>query len=113
MKAPIFTIDWRSDYNDTHNWLSAFTCSYYPFVQGFLEEDRQAFCKIAAEGVQIVDPEARDAFYKEIFNKKYFEYASSILLYNIEQHAYQPRYIKGWFANASYANNWYYVLGKE
>ncbi len=113
MKAPIFAIDWLSDYNDAHNWLSAFTCSYYPFRQGFPEEDRQAFCDIAARGVQILDAEERDQFYKDVFNPAYHQYAPAILLFNLEQREYQPRYVRGWYANAAYANKWYYSLWKE
>ena len=111
--VPLFAIDWLSDYNDTHNWLSAFTCSFYPLRQGFPEDDRQAFCDIGLQGVQILDPIARDAFYKEVFNTKYYNYAPAILLYNLDQRVYQPRYVRGWYANASYANKWYYPLWKE
>lgn len=112
-KIPIFVVGWISDYYDAHNWASIFTCSYYPFKQGFPEEDRQAFCDIVTEGVQIVDPVERDTFYKEVFNTKFHEYAPSILLYHLKQRSYQPRYVRGWFANAAYSNKWYYILSKE
>ena len=68
-----------------------FTCSYYPFKQGFPEGDRKAFCDIGTEGVQIVDQQERDAFYKEVFNAKYHEYAPVTLLYHLKQRSYQPR----------------------
>ena len=113
MKAPLFAIDWISDYSDTHNWLSAFTCSYYPLRQGFPEDDRQAFCDIGAQGVQILDSEARDRFYKETFNTAYYDYAPAILLFNLEQRVYQPRYVQDWYASAAYYNKWYYPLWKE
>jgi len=112
-KIPIFIIGWISDYYDTHNWLSAFMCSYYPFKQGFSEEDRKRFCDIGTEGVQIVDPAERDQFYKEVFNAAYYEYAPSILLYHLKQRSYQPRYVRGWYANAAFSNQWYYTLWKE
>lgn len=112
-KIPIFVIGWISDYYDAHNWVSIFTCSYYPFKQGFPEEDRQEFCAIATEGVQITDPEERDVFYKEVFNSKYYEYAPTILLYHLKQRSYQPRYVRGWYTNAAYSNKWYYSLWKE
>ena len=112
-KIPIFIIGWISDYYDTHNWLSAFMCSYYPFKQGFSEEDRKRFCDIGTEGVQIVDPAERDQFYKEVFNAAYYEYAPAILLYHLKQRSYQPRYVRGWYANAAFSNQWYYTLWKE
>ncbi len=112
-KVPIFIIAWISDYYDTHNWLSAFMCSYYPFKQGFPDEDRQRFCDMGTEGVQIVDPAERDAFYKETFNPAYHEYAPAILLYHLKQRSYQPRFVRGWYANAAYSNKWYYSLWKE
>ena len=112
-KVPIFIIGWISDYYDTHNWLSAFTCSYYPFKQGFPEEDRQEFCAIGTEGVQITDPVERDTFYKEVFNTKYYDYAPAILLYHLKQRSYQPRYVRGWYTNAAFSNKWYYSLWKE
>ena len=113
MKAPVFAIDWLSDYNDTHNWLSAFTCSYYPLKQGFPEDDRRDFCAIGMQGVQIVDPQERDQFYKEVFNPKYHAFAPAILLHNLEQRVYQPRYVWGWYANSANPNQWFYPLWKE
>jgi peptide/nickel transport system substrate-binding protein len=112
-KIPIFVIGWISDYYDAHNWISIFTCSYYPFKQGFPEADRRAFCDIATEGVQIKDAQERDEFYKEVFNTRYHEYAPSILLYHVTQRSYQPRYVRGWFSNAAYSNKWYYTMWKE
>jgi peptide/nickel transport system substrate-binding protein len=112
-KVPIFVIGWISDYYDSHNWVSTFTCSYYPFKQGFPEEERQQFCEMASEGVGIVDPEERDTYYKEVFNPAYHQYAPAILLYHIKQRSYQPRYVRGWYANAAYSNQWYYSLWKE
>jgi len=112
-KIPIFIIGWIGDYYDSHNWISAFTCGYYPFKQGFPEKDRQRFCDMATEGVQITDPEERDAFYKEVYNPAYHEYAPAILLYHIKTRSYQPRYVRGWYANAAYSNKWYYSLWKE
>jgi peptide/nickel transport system substrate-binding protein len=112
-KLPIFIIGWLSDYYDTHNWSYTFTAGYYAFVQRFPEELRQEFVQICTEGVTETDPEARDAFYKEVFNPKYHETAPSILLFNVKQRHYEPRYVNGWYANPMYSNRWYYVLSKD
>jgi peptide/nickel transport system substrate-binding protein len=112
-KVPIFVIGWIGDYYDSHNWVSTFTCSYYPFKQGFPEEERQRFCDLASEGVGFVDPVERDTFYKEVFNPAYHEYAPAILLFHVKQRSYQPRYVRGWYANAAYSNKWFYPLWKE
>ncbi len=112
-KLPIFIIGWLSDYYDTHNWSYTFTAGYYAFVQRFPEALRQEFVTICTEGVTETDPEARDAYYKEVFNPKYHETAPSILLFNVKQRHYEPRYVNGWYANPMYSNRWYYVLSKD
>lgn len=112
-KLPIFIIGWLSDYYDTHNWSYTFTAGYYAFVQRFPEDLRQEFVQICTEGVTETDPVARDAYYKEVFNPKYHETAPSILLFNVKQRHYEPRYVNGWYANPMYSNRWYYVLSKD
>lgn len=112
-KVPIFIIGWISDYYDTHNWVNTFTVGYYPTKQAFPTELRQEFNAIAVEGVQITDPVARDEFYKEVFNQKYFETCPAILLYHIKTRAYLQPYVNGWYSNAAYSNKWYYVLSKD
>lgn len=112
-KIPIFIIAWISDYYDTHNWVNTFTVGYYAFKQNFPEELRQEFNTIAVEGVQISDPEERDAFYKEVFNEKYYETAPSILLFHLKNRAYLQPYVNGWYQNAAYSNKWYYPLSKD
>ncbi|NMC29625.1 MAG: ABC transporter substrate-binding protein [Pelolinea sp.] len=112
-KIPIFIIGWISDYYDTHNWVNTFTVGYYTFKQSFPDELRQEFNAIAIEGVQITDPVARDKFYKDVFNEKYYETCPAILLYHLINRSYQPRYVNGWYSNAAYSNKWYYVLSKD
>ena len=112
-KIPIFIIAWISDYYDTHNWVNTFTVGYYAFKQNFPEELRQEFNTIAVEGVQISDPEERDAFYKEVFNEKYYETAPSILLFHLKNRTYLQPYVNGWYQNAAYSNKWYYPLSKD
>ena len=112
-KIPIFIIGWISDYYDSHNWVNAFTVGYYTFKQSFPDELRQQFNKVAIQGVQIADPEARDGFYKENFNPLYHEVSPAILLFHLKQRSYQQRYMRGWYANAAYSNKWYYPIWKE
>lgn len=112
-KVPIFIIGWISDYYDSHNWVNTFTVGYYTFKQAFPDEIRQEFNEIAVEGVQIADPEERDAFYKEVFNVKYHELSPAILLFHLKNRSYQQRYTHGWYANAAYSNKWYYPMWKE
>lgn len=112
-KIPIFIIGWISDYYDTHNWVNTFTVGYYTFKQTFPDELRQEFSAIAVEGVQISDPVARDEFYKEVFNEKYYETCPAILLYHLKNRSYIPLYVNGWYLNPAYSNKWYYVLSKD
>lgn len=112
-KLPIFIIGWLSDYYDTHNWTYTFTAGYYAFQQGFPEDLRQEFVEICTQGVTETDPVKRDQFYKEVFNPKYHETAPAILLFNVKQRHYEPRYVNGWYANPMYSNRWYYVLSKD
>jgi len=112
-KLPIFIIGWLSDYYDTHNWTYTFTGGYYAFQQSFPEDLRQEFVEICTQGVTETDPVKRDQFYKEVFNPKYHETAPAILLFNVKQRHYEPRYVNGWYANPMYSNRWYYVLSKD
>ena len=112
-KIPIFIIGWISDYYDSHNWVNTFTVGYYTFKQSFPTELRQEFNEIAVEAVQISDPEARDAYYKEVFNEKYYETCPAILLYHLKNRSYLPLYVNGWYLNPAYSNKWYYVLSKD
>ena len=112
-KVPVFIIGWISDYYDTHNWINAFMVAYYAFKQRFPTESRIEFANIALEGVQITDPAERDAYYKNVFNPKFHDFASTIVLFHVLNHDYLPRYVKGYYNNPIYSNKWYYVLSKD
>ncbi len=112
-QIPMFIIGWISDYYDSHNWVNTFTVGYYTFKQSFPDEIRQEFNEIAVAGVQISDPEERDAYYKEVFNQKYHDLSPAILLYHLKNRSYQQRYTHGWYANAAYSNKWYYPMWKD
>ena len=112
-KLPIFIIGWQSDYYDTHNWSYTFTAGYYAFKQSFPADLKAEFVEICTEGVTEVNPEARETIYKEKFNTKYYDTAPSILLFNVKQRHYEPKWVNGWYANPMYSNKWYYVLSKN
>jgi ABC-type transport system substrate-binding protein len=112
-KLPIFIIGWISDYYDTHNWAYTFTAGYYAFKQAFPADMKAEFTEICTKGVTEVDPEKRDQIYKEEFNAKYHDAAPAILLFNMKQRHYEPKYVNGWYANPMYSNRWYYVLSKD
>ena len=84
-------------------------------------EDLRLAGRICAVKEALPDPEAppeeleqsRDQFYKEVFNPKYHTFAPAILLHNLEQRVYQPRYVWGWYANSANPNQWFYPLWKE
>jgi ABC-type transport system substrate-binding protein len=112
-KLPIFIIGWQSDYYDTHNWTYTFTAGYYAFKQSYPADLKAEFTAICTDGVTEVDPAARDQIYKEEFNTKYYETAPAILLFNVKQRHYEPKWINGWYMNPMYSNRWYYVLSKD
>jgi peptide/nickel transport system substrate-binding protein len=112
-RIPMFIIGWRSDYADTHNWVQPFTVGYYAGRQNFPDEVIQVFRPIAVEGVQMADPVARDAFYKEEFNETYHELAPAILLFSVKSRHYGQRYEQGWYTNPGYGGKWYYSLSKS
>ncbi len=112
-KLPIFIIGWLSDYYDTHNWAYTFTAGYYAFKQSYPADLKAEFVEICTEGVTEVDPAEREKVYKEKFNTKYYETAPSILLFNMKQRHYEPKWVNGWYANPMYSNKWYYVLSKD
>jgi peptide/nickel transport system substrate-binding protein len=112
-KLPIFIIGWQSDYYDTHNWTYTFTAGYYAFKQSYPADLKAEFTKICTDGVTEVDPVKRDQIYKDEFNTKYYETAPAILLFNVKQRSYQPKWVNGWYANPMYSNKWYYVLSKD
>ncbi len=112
-KLPIFIIGWQSDYYDTHNWTNTFTAGYYAFKQSFPADLKAEFTTICTDGVTEVNPATRDQVYKDEFNTKYYETAPAILLFNVKQRSYQPKWVNGWYANPMYSNKWYYVLSKN
>ena len=112
-KLPIFIIGWQSDYYDTHNWSYTFTAGYYAFKQSYPAELKAEFTQICTDGVTEVDPATRDQIYKDEFNTKYYETAPAILLFNVKQRSYQPKWVNGWYANPMYSNKWYYALSKD
>jgi peptide/nickel transport system substrate-binding protein len=112
-KLPIFIIGWQSDYYDTHNWTYTFTAGYYAFKQSYPADLKAEFTAICTDGVTEVDPATRDQVYKDEFNTKYYETAPAILLFNVKQRSYQPKWVNGWYANPMYSNKWYYVLSKN
>lgn len=111
-KLPVYTIGWGEDYHDPHNWVVPFLASYGTYGSGVPKDLQPELDKLIDEAVSATDPKEREAKYFEI-QKFTHDNAIHIFLAQGLQRRYLQDWVKGFYYNPSYSDQWFYMFGKD
>ncbi len=112
-RLPMFVSGWQEDIHDSHNWAQPFLAGDYAQRQNMPADMLATFKDLVSKGVSESDPAKRAEIYKQI-NDLDYENVPAIRLSVPTTRWYLQRWVKGYYYNPIYPNEWYYyVLSKD
>ncbi len=110
-RPPIFTVSWREDIHDPHNWVQPFLVGTFGVRQGLPREMFDEFQALVDAGVAGQTREERAAIYSQIQRLDY-EYAPAIRLAVGSNNLYVQRWVSDYLINPMLREP-FYLYAKE
>jgi len=112
-RLPLFISGWQEDIHDSHNWVQPFLVGDYAVRQNIPAELIAQFKELVSAGVAESDPQKRAEIYKKLQDMDY-ENVLAIRLGIPTTRWYEQRWVKGFYYNPIYPNEYYfYAYSKE
>lgn len=114
-RLPVHLTGWLEDYHHPHNWVVPYMASYGAFSRAqFFPEDLQTlFDEKIAAAVQLTDPAAADAAYKEL-QQLAVDNVIDIFLVTPLGRRYEQAWVKGWVYNPLFPMlQFFYTISEE
>ncbi len=112
----IFLIGWLADFPDPHNFVQPFLGSRGAFMgyqgKNAVELAEKEFDPLIKKAMQTTDPKEREKLYFEL-QKREYEYAPHILLYQAMGTHVERTWVKGWYYNPMRPGQDFYSLWKS
>ncbi|KXK11371.1 MAG: putative dipeptide ABC transporter [Chloroflexi bacterium OLB14] len=111
-ELPLSISGWFEDIHDPHNWYVPYLMTTFAVRQSLPAEFQDTVAPLLDQGVQLTDPEERDAVYQQV-NQLVYDFAPNILLATSTSHGFVPRYVHGIVRNPLFPGTYYYTIYKD